>query len=112
MEAQFVVIGPWSTEKLVLRSSLPATVGRGAAADVQVFDAWVSRLHCRIDAFDGDLVVRDLGSRHGTLVNGRHVAEHVLSPGDEIVLGTTRLQITRESGEEDHLVGAAALSAR
>jgi pSer/pThr/pTyr-binding forkhead associated (FHA) protein len=111
MEARLTVMGPWSAGEQVVQSALPVTIGRGAAADVQVTDAWVSRLHCRIDEIDGELIVRDLGSRHGTLVNGEHISEHVLAPGDEIILGTTRLRITREEDDEDSLVGAGALAA-
>ena len=35
------------------------------------------------------LLVRDLGSRHGTYVNGQQVTEARLAPGDELCIGLT-----------------------
>ncbi len=34
-------------------------------------------------------MVRDLGSRHGTFVNGRSISECKLLPGDRLCLGLT-----------------------
>ena len=36
---------------------------------------------------DGVLVVRDLGSKYGTFVNGRQIAEALLLPGDMLSVG-------------------------
>ena len=60
--------------RVVLRS-FPVVLGRGTDADVQVQDRWASRRHCEIQQAGGVLVVRDLGSRYGTLVNNAHVSE-------------------------------------
>ncbi len=69
----------------------PLTIGRGEEADLPISDRWVSRLHCEIFERNGGLVLRDLGSRHGTQVNGRLVAEAPLWPGDKICVGLTTL---------------------
>lgn len=66
---------------------LPITIGRGDDASVCVHDRWVSRRHCEVDAIDGALVVRDLGSKHGTFVNGEIVTQAVLKPGDQLGVG-------------------------
>ena len=42
---------------------------------------------------NGTLAVRDLDSRNGTFANGQKVAEAVLLPGDELLLGMTRLNV-------------------
>jgi hypothetical protein len=65
----------------------PIVIGRSDSADIQLSDRWVSRRHCEIDADHGQLIVRDLDSRHGTLVNSRPVAECVLLPGDRLNVG-------------------------
>ena len=70
---------------------LPLTIGRGDEADLPLADHYVSRRHCEIFERDGALALRDLGSRHGTLVNGRNVAETPLRPGDRICVGMTTL---------------------
>jgi hypothetical protein len=41
----------------------PATVGRGASAEIRLDDRKVSRLHARLEPRSHGYVVRDLGSR-------------------------------------------------
>jgi pSer/pThr/pTyr-binding forkhead associated (FHA) protein len=67
--------------------SLPLTFGRSVDADIRLDDGWVSRYHCEIDQRDGLLVVRDLNSSHGTLVNGSPIEEATLQPGDRLSIG-------------------------
>src|SRR5713226_8133234 len=63
------------------------TIGRRSAADLQLASADVSREHAEI-AWDGDqYVLRDVGSSHGTFVNGQRITEHTLAHGDRIRLG-------------------------
>lgn len=67
-------------------------IGRLPACDIVLGDAKASRRHAEIRP-DGDRwVLVDLGSTNGTRVNGRKITEHVLSPGDEILIGATRLR--------------------
>ena len=82
--------GPENGKELSVRQ-LPLTIGRGEEADVLLADRWVSRRHCQIFEVDGGLALRDLGSRHGTLVNGSLVMETVIKPGDRISVGMTTL---------------------
>ena len=64
------------------------TVGRTARADFIVDAALVSRLHCRLTADPSNqLVVEDLGSTNGTIVNGKKVERVVLRPGDTLTVG-------------------------
>src|SRR5262245_19269047 len=73
--------------------ALPAVIGRGADATVRISDPWVSRNQCRIDAANGKLMVRDLGSKHGTFVNGGAARESVLMPQDELCVGLTKFRV-------------------
>ncbi|MHB8901378.1 MAG: FHA domain-containing protein, partial [Thermoguttaceae bacterium] len=50
---------------------------------------WVSRRHCQLSEVDGMIVVRDLGSTHGTYINGRKIFESSLRPDDKLTLGLT-----------------------
>jgi pSer/pThr/pTyr-binding forkhead associated (FHA) protein len=77
-------------------TDFPLHLGRGPEADVQVGDRWVSRDHCQIDCVDDVLLVRDLGSKHGTFVNGRSVLEAELRPGDLLNIGITRFLVEYE----------------
>jgi pSer/pThr/pTyr-binding forkhead associated (FHA) protein len=75
-----------------VRAPVPITIGRAPTATLVVPDAQVSRVHARIDLSDGQLNLRDLDSRNGTLVNARPIEGPVdLRDGDEIDVGTTRI---------------------
>ena len=70
------------------------TIGRTARADFIVDAALISRIHCRLTADKSDqLVVEDLGSTNGTLVNGKRVDRVVLRPGDLLTVGRIEFQI-------------------
>jgi pSer/pThr/pTyr-binding forkhead associated (FHA) protein len=70
------------------------TIGRTARADFIVNAALISRIHCRLTADPSDqLVVEDLGSTNGTLVNGRRVDRVVLRPGDRLTVGRVEFQV-------------------
>jgi ABC transport system ATP-binding/permease protein len=70
------------------------TVGRTARADFIVDAALVSRLHCRLTADRSDqLVVEDLGSTNGTIVNGKKVERVVLRVGDTLTVGRVEFMV-------------------
>jgi len=63
-------------------------LGRGQGADIQLDDAGVSRAHAEI-VLGLPVIVRDLGSTNGTLVDGRKVTEAPLHDGARIQVGST-----------------------
>jgi len=65
-------------------------IGRSPDNDLVLDDPRVSRYHAQL-ARQGDvLVIEDLGSTNGTLVNGRRISEpHVLQPTETIAIGST-----------------------
>src|SRR5690242_3555945 len=66
-------------------------IGMGDQANLRLPDVGISRRHARLD-FDGSKVVlTDLGSTNGTMVNGQRVSAVALNPGDMIQIGTTTL---------------------
>ncbi|HLL64323.1 MAG TPA: DUF3662 and FHA domain-containing protein [Micromonosporaceae bacterium] len=66
-------------------------IGRGDQANLRLPDVGISRRHARLD-FDGaQVVLTDLGSTNGTMVNGQRVSAVALNPSDMIQLGTTTL---------------------
>ena len=78
-------------------------LGRGTDADIQVNDPGVSRRHAEIRLMpEGPegvrVVVVDLGSTNGTLVNGRRTSESELIDGSTIKIGTTELTLRITSG--------------
>ena len=72
----------------------PITIGRSSGNQVVLPSKRVSREHCVIEVIgDGAMRVRDLGSRHGTTVNGKTVSECKLSPGDVIGVGAFEIVV-------------------
>jgi pSer/pThr/pTyr-binding forkhead associated (FHA) protein len=70
------------------------TIGRTARADFIVDAALISRLHCRLTADKSDqLVVEDLGSTNGTMVNGKKVDRVVLRAGDTLTVGRVEFRV-------------------
>jgi hypothetical protein len=70
----------------------PLVVGRMPECDVALSDPNVSRRHAEVRRQGTGFVVVDLGSTNGTRVNGAQVKERLLSNGDEITVGATKLR--------------------
>jgi pSer/pThr/pTyr-binding forkhead associated (FHA) protein len=71
------------------------TLGRTARADFIVDAALVSRLHCRLTNDRANaLVVEDLDSTNGILVNGKRVNRSPLRAGDTLTVGRVEFTIT------------------
>jgi Protein of unknown function (DUF3662)/Inner membrane component of T3SS, cytoplasmic domain len=66
-------------------------IGRGDQANLRLPDVGISRRHARLDYDGSQVVLTDLGSTNGTMVNGQRVSAVALNPGDMIQLGTTTL---------------------
>jgi serine phosphatase RsbU (regulator of sigma subunit) len=66
----------------------PFTIGRQNGNELTLRDVRISRQHARILLSDGSFVVEDLGSRHGTFVNGQKLTgQHTLHAQDTIEFG-------------------------
>ncbi len=66
-------------------------IGRLPECEVVLPDSNVSRRHAQLQRRGDGVVVSDLGSTNGTKVNGSAVREQVLTSGDEITVGSTKL---------------------
>ncbi|PZG18771.1 DUF2662 domain-containing protein [Micromonospora craterilacus] len=83
-----LVSGDGRTYPLQMGSTV---IGRGDQANLRLPDVGISRRHARLDFDGGQVVLTDLGSTNGTMVNGQRVSAVALNPGDMIQLGTTTL---------------------
>jgi EmrB/QacA subfamily drug resistance transporter len=70
-------------------------LGRGESGDGALAgDPELSRRHAAVSTEDGRVVVEDLGSTNGTLVNGQEIsAPTPAAPGDTIEVGSTTLRV-------------------
>lgn len=75
------------------------SVGRSPDSDIVLRDEknTVSRQHAAFISYNGDLRVRDVGSKNGTKVNGNYVPYHLetlVSDGAEIVFGECMVRVS------------------
>ena len=95
------------------------TVGRAPTNRIVLADEVCSRNHCEVFQRDQDWILRDLGSRNGTMVDGRLVqSEFTLHPGQLIQIGPCDLAFTDdlsqafpEVPEEDEIEGESGTAA-
>jgi len=85
----YVAEGPERGQSLALDGGSPATVGRSRACGLALSDPSASKEHLRLEWQDGAWTVVDLGSSHGTLVNGKPAERVALRPFDRIAVGDT-----------------------
>ncbi len=78
-------------------------VGRSPENDIQIADGTVSRKHLKILKKGGKYFVKDLGSKNGTFVDGKHISADVeceVQEGVPIVIGMSVLCIGQGCPED------------
>jgi pSer/pThr/pTyr-binding forkhead associated (FHA) protein len=123
-----VIEGLSPIKEYVFTARTLCTVGRASDCYLQLPNDelhWtVSRHHCVLEIDPPNVLVRDLGSRNGTYVNGKIlgvpddgtpapgavlvVPELQLHPGDEVQLGNTILQIAPSAPDDSSAAGPGA----
>ena len=68
-------------------------LGRARDADFQLDDPNVSRRHAVLYWSEGGVMVEDLDSTNGTMVNGYPISSTILRPQDVLVIGDTRIKV-------------------
>jgi hypothetical protein len=71
--------------------TLVTLLGRGTDCDLRMVDPGVSRHHAELRVEDDQVVLVDLGSTNGTLVDGQPVRRVVLNEGTTVTLGRTTM---------------------
>lgn len=84
------------------------TIGRRPDNDVCLPVPTVSGEHAAVVTVMSDSFLEDLGSRNGTLVNGKEIRKHFLRDHDEIDIGGQRLVYLGDQGETVDTDGSAA----
>ena len=102
-----MVIEPSGVHREVPLSASPFRIGRQAGNELTVRDSRISRQQAQIVSVNGTWVIEDMGSRHGTFVNGEKILRHELQPKDKIDFGMTdsyRLVFIGEGATIEELV--------
>ena len=107
-----------TAQKAMLRILLPSSdvfdrelkkvetqIGKGPRNDIVLADPAVSTSHAVIRIENGTYILKDLGSRNGTVVNGKRITKtETLSHGDVIGMGTTKLTFRLSSYGETSVI--------
>src|SRR5262245_11663901 len=86
-------------EQIYPITSRETLIGRKGDADIVLSNPNVSRHHAKIIVSDEGVVLTDLGSTHGTFVNGNKIERQLLSDGDQLELGKDRVAISFFTGD-------------
>ncbi|HLM46030.1 MAG TPA: FHA domain-containing protein, partial [Myxococcaceae bacterium] len=89
------ITGPDGSVHEAISEADSIIVGSGAQAAVKILDPRVSNLHVMLKVENtGTVTAIDLGSESGTQVGGqRVVGPRTLSPGDVLVVGSSRVEV-------------------
>ena len=75
----------------------PVIIGRSPSSDIVIDEAYVSATHARFTLQGPALVLEDLNSTNGTLVNGHPITRPVtLRDGDEVQVGDAIMRVSRQ----------------
>jgi phosphoserine phosphatase RsbU/P len=76
-----------SEQKNIILNRTPFSVGRKVDKDLVIADPRVSRDHAQIMQEGQEFFLEDLGSKHGTFVNGERIQRQKLERGDRLEFG-------------------------
>lgn len=94
MKVKLISNDMWSPALEFTVDQFPLVIGRNGESDVKFEDRWMSAQQCELNAADDELEVRDLRSRHGTLVNGKQIRRAVLKSGDTLTVGIRSFRVS------------------
>ena len=78
------------------------TIGRHPDNTIQILDRIISKEHAQIQrGADGRFLFRDLRSLNGSFIRGERVGDHMLSDGDEVTMGSTRILFVDKPAVEE-----------
>jgi type II secretory ATPase GspE/PulE/Tfp pilus assembly ATPase PilB-like protein len=91
-QIQVEIISPTDTRMVPLGTE-PLTIGRHSKNKIVLEDGAASRFHAALENTSQGVLVRDLNSSNGTLVNGEKVRERLLTDGDLIRIGKIQINV-------------------
>ncbi len=97
-KAWFVIVrtGPKALKGIKLTVAGPLVIGRSPGADIVIPTDYVSSKHARFVPAQDRLIIEDLGSTNGTMLNGRPVHGSAdCSAGDTVRIGNIDIEIGR-----------------
>ena len=89
------LIGTWNGKTVfeVAVNEKKLLIGRSRLADITISNDYVSKYHLMLMLYDDALLLVDLKSSNGTLVNSRKVTTTILHSNDIISIGNHRIKV-------------------
>ena len=88
--------GPRALKGVRLNIAGPVVIGRAPGADIVIPTDYVSARHARFTLAGTSLMLEDLNSTNGTLLNGTRISEPTAcSAGDIVTVGNVDIKIGR-----------------
>ena len=87
------VAGKDQGREFPLPPDLTIVIGRVSDVDLLLLDEKVSRKHAKISTHQGQVLIEDLASRNGTIVNGARIRSVELKEGDQIIIGASTMKL-------------------
>jgi ABC transport system ATP-binding/permease protein len=69
------------------------TIGRADSNDITLDGLQISNHHAKLIRSGNDFLITDLNSTNGVFINGERIAKHVVSPTDDIRIGSFSLRV-------------------
>ncbi len=107
----FVITARDGTETDVQIDEAFFSIGRSPSCTIQIKDRTLSKQHVKFFRTRYGYYVVDVGSRNGTAVNGSKISEHLLHPGDRIVMGKIKVRWIGDEGKAGPPVASASIVA-
>jgi pSer/pThr/pTyr-binding forkhead associated (FHA) protein len=95
-------------KEYVLSDGAKLSIGRHSENDIVLKDMGVSRYHATVEGRGRKLLVFDVGSKNGTLVNGTKVESAELHHGDTVRIGrncTIKVSVPSPKKKESTITG-------
>jgi len=110
MKFELVVLQNGAEGKRIPLVTPQFKIGRGETCNLRPNSERVSREHAEFIIKDNALHVRDLGSRNGTLVNGKPITEtSILTRGDQVTVGPLTFAVSIDGSTVPEVKKAAAV---
>ena len=82
------MLDPAGVRREVMATSFPFRIGRQTGNELVLRDSRISRQQAQLTTTNGSCFIEDLGSRHGTFVNGERISGlHLLAAKDTVDFG-------------------------
>ncbi len=99
-----IIMRGTDTGKIFKLTHPSMSLGREKSTDICINDNTISRKHCLLVSSAKTIMLIDLGSSNGTLINGSKINKQKLNNGDKITVGQTvlRFEIADNDVEQYH----------